>query len=91
MVHSVYLVYNYKITNSKDWEKEIYSITYISLWVCVKMLTKLRYYKSSHIGYVIEHQQNNNRKTHAEANIDNACLKYNSKNINTYMLNLKVQ
>lgn len=41
LVHSVYLVYNYKITNSKDWEKEIYSITYISLWVCVKMLTKL--------------------------------------------------
>lgn len=25
LVHSVYLVYNYKITNSKDWEKEIYS------------------------------------------------------------------
>lgn len=46
LVHSVYLVYNYKITNSKDWEKEIYSITYISLWVCVKMLTKLRYNKS---------------------------------------------
>lgn len=44
LVHSVYLVYNHKITNSKDWEKEIYSITYISLlinWVCVKMLTKL--------------------------------------------------
>lgn len=30
LVHSVYLVYNYKITNSKDWEKEIYSITYIT-------------------------------------------------------------
>lgn len=40
----------------------------------------------------LEHQQNNNyyRKTHAEANIDNVC-NITAKNINTYMLNLKVQ
>lgn len=55
MVYSVYLVYNYKIINFKDWEKEIYSIMYILFfinWVCVKMLIKLRYYKSLYIGYV---------------------------------------